>query len=105
MGDLSLYDRNRAISIYEDSRELTSEGGLVSKYRYYEEFSTIDSPLARLEDVESNPHYAVRRDAARARTTSVKNDGKFDSLAFMVLMNSMCLFFVMVALVVKVLIG
>lgn len=107
MGDLRLYDRSRAIKVYEDSRQLTQDGGLVSKYRYYEEFSSVDSPLAKFDGSCASRDQSKRLERAMNMRSmgSRRREDPIDSLAFMVFMNSICLFFVMVAMVVRSLIG
>lgn len=99
MGGLTKYDKNRAISVYESSRELTSDGVWVTRQRRYEEYTTAQNhshqDVIDAEVLRDNKH------TVRNLGTSKRNPEKLDNISFMVLMNSMCVFFLLLAVFIQ----
>jgi len=99
MGGLIKYDKNRAISIYENSRELTSDGVWVTKSRRYEEYTTAqnhDHDVIDAEVLHSNKR-------SRKDRLGEPQADKLDHASFMILMNSVCMFFLFLAVFIQAL--
>lgn len=91
MNPLVKTDNHRAITAYEDVQERTS-GGVRTTRRYYSY-----QPIAEktIVEIKNSPQQPVQ---------DKKGEG-LDNISFMVLVNSICLFFLLILTFIKVLIG
>lgn len=88
MNHLMKPEKNKAVTAYEDIQELSARGDRTIIRRYY---SSQPAP----EKIEvKNP-----------KPANIKKDEDLDTISFMVLLNSVCLFFLLILTFVKVLIG
>ena len=101
MGGLSRFEKDRAVVAYEKSREISPEGVWVTRTRRYEEHSCTDSGDDYI-DVE-----VLRGNTPKNPTkeTPVRKPEKLDNISFMILMNSICLFFVLIAVFIRAVFG
>lgn len=92
MSKLSHDQRSLAITAYEDVQERTSNGSVVTSRRYY-------------SSRPSHTSHAIGSAAPTRNTPQAKKSEALDTISFMVLLNSVCLFFLLLVTFVKVLIG
>lgn len=92
MNHLVKADPNRAITAYEDMQEQTPRGEVITTRRYYS-----SKPATKTTVIEVK-HQTPSEPRA-------KKSEELDTISFMVLANSMCLFFLLILTFVKVLIG
>ena len=101
MGGLSRYDKDRAVNVYERHREITADGVYVKSSKRYEEFYT-EREHDDFVDAEVLPNNNYRRKSRNRKEPVVeKTPEKLDNLTFIVLMNTICMFFVLIVIFIK----
>ncbi len=90
MEKITLYDRNRAVRVYESHRGLDQDGRLVTLSRYYEENSEIGMGT-------------LPRERMLEKIKSSERDEKLDNLSFLITMNTISVVAIAVALFVQAL--
>ena len=91
MNPLVKTNSHRAITAYEDVQERTSSGVRTTR-RYY---SSQPAPKEEIVEIKNSPQ----------KTSQDNKSEGLDTISFMVLANSICLFFLLMLMFVKVLIG
>jgi hypothetical protein len=92
MSELTHTQRSLAITAYEDVQERTNNGSVVTSRHYY-------------RSRPSHASHAVSGTGPTKDSPQVKKADDLGTISFMVLLNSVCLFFLLLVTFVKVLIG
>lgn len=82
MDQLSLFDRSRAIRVYERSRGINEDGQVVTSLKYYEEQSSIRDPFSTELDIHTR---TTRPQVNNSATGNVPTVVYANSVALLVL--------------------